>query len=93
MSVIVYHVLANPQIRAQLVEELGTIMGSDKERVTWNQLEQLPYFTAVVSEGLRLSYGVTTHLQRVSDEVLVFEDWNIPAGVSRFPSPDLSLHY
>jgi cytochrome P450 len=35
----------------------------------------------VISEGLRLSHGVTTHLQRVSpDAVSHFQNWEIPPG-------------
>jgi len=84
MSVITYHVLANPTVMRQLQEEIRGVMS--EEKATCNQLEKLPYFSAVISEGLRLSYGVTTHLQRVSpDQVLKFQDWDIPPGVS-FPA-------
>lgn len=40
--------------------------------------------TAVINEGLRLSYGVTTRLPRVAPtEALVYKDWVIPPGVSQ----------
>lgn len=81
MSVIAFHVLANPKIMERLQLELKGVMKEGK--ATCNQLEQLPFFSAVISEGLRLSYGVTTHLQRVSpDQVMKFQDWDIPPGVS-----------
>lgn len=49
------------------------------------ELEQLPYLTAVIWEGLRLSFGVVAHLQRISpDQVLRFGEWEIPAGVGFF---------
>lgn len=43
--------------------------------------------TAVIQEGLRLAFGVSTRLQRVCpDETLTFDDgktqWSIPPGVS-----------
>jgi cytochrome P450 len=46
-------------------------------------LEQLPYLTGCVQESIRLSYGVSTRLQRIApDETLVFndgkKDWLIP---------------
>lgn len=42
--------------------------------------------SAVIQEGLRLSYGVSTRLQRISpDKVMTFNDgkreWQIPPGV------------
>jgi cytochrome P450 len=46
-------------------------------------LEQLPYLTACIQEGLRLSYGTSTRLQRsCPNETLTFndgkKDWAIP---------------
>jgi len=48
-------------------------------------LEGLPYLTACIQEGLRLSYGVSTRLARISpDSVMIFndgkKDWHIPPG-------------
>lgn len=38
-------------------------------------LEKLPYLSAIILEGYRLSYGVTHRLQRISpDEDLIYED-------------------
>jgi len=74
LSVISYHVLANPDILSKLLAEMEGKNGL-------KELEQLPYLTAVVQEGLRLSFGVAGHLQRVSpDQVLKFNDWEIPPG-------------
>ena len=42
-----------------------------------------PTQTAVINEGLRLMYGVTTRLPRVAPtEALKYKDWVIPPGVS-----------
>ena len=90
MSVILYHVLSKPAIFQRLKAELKTVMKGDE--VSCSQLERLPYFAAVVSEGLRLSFGVTTHLQRISpDQMIMYKDWSIPAGVSD-SSPHLVIH-
>lgn len=44
-------------------------------------LEQLPYLSAVISEGFRVSFGVTQCLPRVSpDALLVYGDYVIPPG-------------
>lgn len=37
----------------------------------WQQLEQLPYLTAVISEGLRIGYGVSSRLQRVFPDTVL----------------------
>ncbi|KAI9641428.1 hypothetical protein NHQ30_010235 [Ciborinia camelliae] len=74
LSVITYHALANPDILSKLVAEMEGKSGL-------KELEQLPYLTAVIQEGLRLSFGVVSHLQRISpDQVLKFHDWEIPPG-------------
>ena len=46
----------------------------------------------MISEGLRVSIGVTTRLPRVApDEVLRYKEWEIPIGVSHLvPPPNLS---
>lgn len=78
LSVITYHVLANPDILSKLLAEMH-------EKSGLKELEQLPYLTAVIQEGLRLSFGVVAHLQRISpDQVLVFNEWEIPPGVCPF---------
>lgn len=47
---------------------------------------------AVVREGLRLSSVVTTRLPRSApDEVLQFQEWEIPPGVSRPPLGSTTL--
>lgn len=68
LSAIVFYLLDNPSILARLQEELKHAIPDDdaSQRVTWSQLEQLPYLSAVISEGLRLSYGVSTRLQRIN---------------------------
>src|SRR5271156_2486289 len=42
--------------------------------------------TAVINEGIRLMFGTTTRLPRVSPtEPLIYKNWIIPAGVSNAP--------
>ncbi len=38
--------------------------------------------SAVIREGLRLSYGVTTRLPRIAHEDIRYKNYVIPAGVS-----------
>ncbi|TVY18530.1 Cytochrome P450 monooxygenase SAT11 [Lachnellula arida] len=81
LSVTTFHILSNPLIRQKLLEELKPLFHSTDAKPTFNQLEQLPYLGGVISEGLRLSYGVTTHLQRVSpDTAMHCQNREIPPG-------------
>ncbi|KIW89319.1 uncharacterized protein Z519_10173 [Cladophialophora bantiana CBS 173.52] len=75
-----YHILANLDVLDKLKAELGEAM-PDGKLPSLQKLERLPYLTAVVYEGFRMSYGVTHRLQRVSPtEPLIYHDYVIPAG-------------
>jgi cytochrome P450 len=76
-----YHIIANHDVLAKLKAELKQAM-PDGKLPSWQKLERLPYLTAVIFEGYRISYGVAHRLQRVSPhEPLVFHDTIvIPAG-------------
>ena len=101
LKMICYHLIANPSILAKLKAELEAAMPNAEELASLQSLQQLEYLSAVVSEGLRMSYGVTHRLQRTSpDAVLHFQGWDIPAGTpigmtsifmhdnpEKFPSP------
>jgi cytochrome P450 len=96
-----YHILTNPSILSRLRAELQDA-GADAHPLPLAKLEQLPYLTAVIHEGLRLGTGVPGPLQRVSsDTTLQFKDLAIPPGTpvsmsallqhnnpSIFPSPE-----
>ncbi|KAF1810551.1 cytochrome protein [Eremomyces bilateralis CBS 781.70] len=80
-----FYLLATPGVLPRLQAELKTVMPRPDSRATWTELEQLPYLSAVVYEGIRLSYGVTTRSPRQMDEPLRYKDWVIPprAAVSQ----------
>lgn len=74
-----------PSVLAKLKKELETAIPNPSTLGALSSLEQLPYLTACVQEGLRLSCGVSSRLQRICpDEDLVFPDgkrnWTIPRG-------------
>jgi cytochrome P450 len=70
LSVISFYILSQPTIQAKLASEL---QHTDPTTLSWAVLEKLPYLSAVVAEGLRLSYGVSTRIPRVPrDEHLVY---------------------
>ncbi|RWA09439.1 hypothetical protein EKO27_g5656 [Xylaria grammica] len=83
LDFISYYIMANPEIRRRLTQELKHDMeGYPERKPTWAQLEKLPYLQALIKEGLRLSYGVMHRLPRVSPhQPLQFKEWVIPAGV------------
>ncbi|KAL4925323.1 cytochrome P450 [Aspergillus undulatus] len=77
MSYILFYLHNQPELLKKLKDELAPL-GNDPRLV---QLEQLPYFTGVMLEGIRLSYGVTARLPRISPhQPLTYKDWTIPPG-------------
>lgn len=76
-----YHVAANESIRQRLHEELSTAMPDPTEPSSLLTLEQLPYLSAVVNEGLRLCCPVTHRISRqFPDRKLTYKGYTIPAG-------------
>ncbi|KAI9716588.1 MAG: hypothetical protein M1828_007621 [Chrysothrix sp. TS-e1954] len=81
LSVISYHILNNTKVATTLRRELMTALPKMSSPPAWNQLEQLPYLTAVIQEGLRWAHGVSHRLQRISPDVdLQYKDYTIPRG-------------
>ncbi len=83
--VAVFHLLSQPETLKKLKAELATVTESSTESISLAALERLPYLTGCIQESIRLSYGVSTRLQRLApDETLVFNDgkrdWHIPPG-------------
>ena len=85
LTVAVYHLLASPRILSKLKKELQMVIPDPNISTPLPVLEQLSYLTAVIQEALRLSYGVSSRLQRVCpDKPLFFTDpdnnkeWTIP---------------
>ncbi|KAL4732999.1 cytochrome P450 [Aspergillus similis] len=83
LSVTLFYLLDNPRIMRHLQEELERTIPDAAQSVTWQQLEQLPYLSAVICEGLRLSYGVSSRLQRINPLGPLWGRWveyEIPKG-------------
>ncbi|KAG9186648.1 hypothetical protein G6011_09756 [Alternaria panax] len=77
LAVMTYHLLTKPEILAKLTMELGSVV-DDPRCLSWSVLETLPYLGAVIQEGLRLSYGVSSRTARVPTEesLLYHGEWN-----------------
>ncbi|KAJ5250815.1 hypothetical protein N7489_001225 [Penicillium chrysogenum] len=81
ITVAMFYLIRNKEIMAKLRAELKTVLPTPLSKASWVDLEKLPYLTGVVSEGLRLSHGMTARLARVSPtEPMLYKDWVIPAG-------------
>lgn len=91
LELMVFWLLKQPATLQKLKNELRAVMPSvtDVGNVPLAALEALPYLTAVIKEGLRLGYGVSTRLQRIDpDNPVTFTDettgkeWIIPPKTS-----------
>jgi cytochrome P450 len=79
LSEITFHLLDQPMHLRKLKTELDTVSSGPGQLPEMVKLEQLPYLTAVIKEGLRLSSGISTRLQRIAtEETLIF--------TARYPS-------
>lgn len=86
LTLITYHLLAEPKIQGRLKESLE---GLDAYNLKWTELEQRPYLWAVIQEALRMMPGVSHRSARVAnDEDLVYTtrdgktEWFIPRGTA-----------
>ncbi|KAI1818677.1 putative cytochrome P450 [Poronia punctata] len=68
LSVILFYILRDRTVYKNLMTELEAAIPDPTSHPSCNELEKLPYLSACISEGLRLSYGVSTRLQRVSPD-------------------------
>ncbi|TVY25710.1 Cyrochrome P450 monooxygenase [Lachnellula hyalina] len=93
LSITTFHLVDNPEKMSKLASELEKAMPDPNESARLTIVEQLPYLSAVIQEGLRLSYGVSARLQRIApNEVLQFHEWSIPAGTPVGMSSSLMHH-
>lgn len=80
MRLILFHVYSNADILQRLRDEVTAVQPSSSEPIPLKTLEQLPYLTAVLMEGMRLSPAVASRAARITDKDLVYGAWRIPAG-------------
>ncbi|CAJ2500445.1 Uu.00g032980.m01.CDS01 [Anthostomella pinea] len=79
-----WHLTDNPDQLAKLRAEIRTVMSDPRHKpARLQQLEQLPYLTAVLNEALRISTGVTARSARIApDRILMYDNWEIPRGTA-----------
>ncbi|KAB8225586.1 cytochrome P450 [Aspergillus novoparasiticus] len=82
LAITMFHVLRSPLVCRELREELQDKTAHSQDALCLNILEKLPYLTAVIKEGLRISAVVTSRLPRIApNETLEFRGWKIPPGL------------
>ncbi|CAL5868081.1 uncharacterized protein PFLUO_LOCUS2304 [Penicillium psychrofluorescens] len=78
-----YHIAANPAVRQRLHDELVAAIPDLQQFPSLTKLEQLPYLTAVIQEGLRLCDPVTHRIGRqFPDQPLQCRGIFIPANTT-----------
>ncbi|PVH94286.1 cytochrome P450, partial [Periconia macrospinosa] len=93
LTVIAFHLLWNSALLRKLKDELNTARSKAGGALSLSDLERLPYFTAVLKEGLRLGYGATMRSARIApDASLKCGDWIIPPGTPVSMSIPLTHH-
>ncbi len=78
LTVAGFHIIDKPEIFRKLRTELIEAIPDPTVPLDWLKLEQLPYLSAVIREGIRLAYGVTARSPRLSPKALQYKDWVIP---------------
>ncbi|RDW74782.1 hypothetical protein BP6252_05924 [Coleophoma cylindrospora] len=66
LSVIMFHLLDKPHLLQKLRRELEEAIPDISVEAPWLTLEKLPYLSACIQEGLRLSYGTPTCMDAYS---------------------------
>lgn len=79
LAIVSFYLIDNPRILGKLQAEVGDLISKTGPSPKWQQLEQLPYLTAVITEGLRMGYGVSHRLQRIfPDTPLHYNGYTVP---------------
>ncbi|KAK2604960.1 hypothetical protein N8I77_007848 [Diaporthe amygdali] len=80
LRLVLYHIYTNDEILGRLRKEIASISTGSSEKFVLKELEQLPYLTAVLTEGIRLSPAIASRAARITDKDLSYGKWRIPAG-------------
>ncbi|KAJ5632097.1 benzoate 4-monooxygenase cytochrome P450, partial [Penicillium lividum] len=76
-----FYLYKNDYVLQSLRKELKQVMPTPTHKVSWTQLEKLPYLTAVVNESLRLAHSTIIRSPRVApNRTLQYENYTIPPG-------------
>ncbi|KAK2036141.1 benzoate 4-monooxygenase cytochrome P450 [Colletotrichum somersetense] len=92
LSITLFYIYDSPEVLRKLRDELETVMPLTTSNVSLETLEALPYFSASMTEGLRLSHGASSRMPRIAtEEKLIYREWVIPPGTPVMQS--MYLHH
>ncbi|CZR70208.1 related to cytochrome P450 CYP3/CYP5/CYP6/CYP9 subfamilies [Phialocephala subalpina] len=81
LTVIFFHILSNPRVLNLLRAELKENFPDPNAKLVSIDLERLPYLSACIQEGQRLSDAVSGRSPRLSPEKATrYKDWTIPVN-------------
>lgn len=81
LRLIFFNVYSNPEILRRVRAELASAGAGSRDTLELKTLEQLPYLTATLMEGLRLSPAIATRMARISPKTdIAYGSQRIPAG-------------
>lgn len=81
LALITFHLLRRPDLVRKIREEVNGVTTTVSQRPSLSQLEQLPYLSAVIKEGLRLHGGIVARSSRVcTSETLRIGTFDVPPG-------------
>lgn len=82
LGLITFYLLTKPEILGRLTKDLQAVVKDPLHLPSWPTLEKIPYFYAVIQEGIRLSYGTSSRTARVpTDENLIYHGkWKPPSS-------------
>lgn len=78
LNVTLFHLLSNPSTLSKLSLELAPSFPTRTAHPSLPALEALPYLSATINEGLRLSHGVSSRNARIAHSPLHYKHHIIP---------------
>jgi len=89
LAVLIFHLIDSPEVLDRLRLELKPYTPESGSTMHLAELEAIPYFSAVITEGIRLSHVVSSRMPRYApDEQIKYGQWVIPVG-----TPVMQSHY
>lgn len=83
LRIVTYHLCQSPTMLQKLRAELSGVQPYHSTIPDLEQLQRINYLTALIKEGLRLSYGVASRIPRIApDRTLTYGNWKIPPGTA-----------
>ncbi|XP_060561748.1 ultra-long-chain fatty acid omega-hydroxylase-like [Ruditapes philippinarum] len=77
-----YEIARHPDVQDAVYKEISEVLeGRDNDNILLEDLPKLTYLTQVIKESLRLNPPVT-FIQRVTDEPMTLEGYDIPVGTT-----------